>query len=708
MGVTRPGARPGTSPSWSRGAGIAGVLMIAALVVADVVLERQMSGTYAGGAVLAAILATRRRTLQVAGLALVAAVASGVWNHNLGDVEWAARLLVCLAICVVAVGMATVADRRRGDLEHTTELAQRVLDALAVELTGARTTKEVAEGFVNHAVRTLGAHSAMVLSLDSDDVLRSVVWDGRGGHQADRYQEIPLASDVPGAVATRTRTDLHLRTRRDIERAFPDLVGYYQEDRSLHVLPLHRGGRALGVLAMTFPRAAVVAREDGFLHSVAGSLTSALLRAEELERADAAAQRTALLAEASLTLARHLEVESVLQEVGRLLVPRFADWCSVQLLEGQVLRTAFVEHRDAETTREARHSITVFPTRMDRDTGAPQVVRTGRSELHPFIPAEVIDAAAVDEEHRRMLRRLGFTSAVIVPLRGRTGILGALTLIHADSGRRYAEVDVPVVEELADRVALALDTATTFTQQSARLADVSLVADAVQRAILSPPPDRLGAVRLSARYRSAAREAQVGGDLYEVVTRPTSVRLLIGDVRGKGLGAVRTATIVLGEFRAAAARLTDLTAVAREIDRRLGPYLSDPEDFVTAALVEIHHDGRFKAVSCGHPAPILLPSTGRARALALHHEPPLGLGVDPQAASGELRPGDRLLLFTDGLIEARTPDGAFLDPMPLLDQVAHDPHEQLLDHLLEQVRAATSGTLDDDLALLLACYDPGS
>ena len=139
----------------------------------------------------------------MAALALAASVASGVWHDNLGERDWAIRFVTCVLVCGLALSWpptpTTPAPAARAD----DRLAQRVLDALAVELTGARTVKEVADGFVGHAVGTLGATSAMVLSLDADDVLRTLTWHGRSGDGADQYQEIPLAGDLPGAVAAR-------------------------------------------------------------------------------------------------------------------------------------------------------------------------------------------------------------------------------------------------------------------------------------------------------------------------------------------------------------------------------------------------------------------------------------------------------------------------------------------------------------------------
>jgi serine phosphatase RsbU (regulator of sigma subunit) len=685
---------------------LAGVLLLGVLATVDALLGRQINGVYAGAAVLTAINADARRTAGVAGLALLASMASGIGYGNLGERDWAVRFASCLLVCGLAVLAAEGNHRRRQRLERTTALAQRVLDALAVELTGARTVKEVADGFIGRTVGTLGATSAMVLTLDADDVLRTITWHGRVGDDADRFQEIPLASDLPGAVAAKERTDLHYRSRKEILAAFPDLAGYYAQDRSLHLLPLHRDGTTYGLLAITFPPHLFTPSEDGFLHSLAGALTSAVLRAGELQANDTANQRAALLTEASMTLSRNLDLESTLAEVGLILVPRVADWYVLQLLRESQLETVAVQHRDPATTEWAHTMRGAFPTRMDSPTGAANVVRTGRSEIYPFIPADLVERTAINEEHLAILRRLGLTSAIVAPLRGREGVVGVITLIHAESGRHYSEEDLAFLEEVAGSVALALDTAVTFAEQSERLAGVTRIAEVAQRAILAPPPSRTGPVALSARYLSAAVEAQVGGDLYEVFPGASTVRLLVGDVRGKGLSAVRTATVVLGEFRAAAAGTGDVARVATEIDQRIRPYLQGDEDFVTGVLVDIEHDGHFTAVSCGHPEPALIRAEGGVETVVLDPSPPLGLGVDPVVARGRLRPGDRLLLFTDGLVEARDPSGGFIDPAPFLAQVGETALGSALDGLLASLKQAAGGALGDDLALLLACYDP--
>jgi serine phosphatase RsbU (regulator of sigma subunit) len=303
-----------------------------------------------------------------------------------------------------------------------------------------------------------------------------------------------------------------------------------------------------------------------------------------------------------------------------------------------------------------------------------------------------------------MVSQLGMTSVLIVPLTGRSGTFGALSLVYAESGRHFDEADRGFAEEVARRAALAVDNARAYQQQSGRLAAITRIAEAAQQAILAPVPQQVGPVALAGAYVSAAREALVGGDMYEVVKGPDSVRLLVGDVRGKGLDAVRLATVVLGYFRAAAGDAATLADAAIQIDARLSSHLHD-EDFVTAMLVEIHHDGRTEILSCGHPGP-LLADAGTVKELHCPPALPLGLGTTPEPLTINLRPKDRLLLFTDGLIEARDADGQFAELMRVVQPLRTGKLETVLEEILGELRNTVGGDLDDDLALLVAEYRP--
>ena len=231
------------------------------------------------------------------------------------------------------------------------------------------------------------------------------------------------------------------------------------------------------------------------------------------------------------------------------------------------------------------------------------------------------------------------------------------------------------------------------------------MARVAQDAVLTPVPPTSGALRLATAYESASREALIGGDLFAVVTRGSGTRLLVGDVRGKGLGAVKTAAMVLARFRESAYHLDTLNEVAAHCHQSLRPHLGD-EDFVTALFASIDDVGRAELVSYGHPPPVL----ARGSTLRTLEMPdpggPLGLAFDtdePTPLLLQLEPGDRLFFFTDGLVEARGRDGNFLDLHELATGVGDGDFDEALPAVLARLHSAAP-RIDDDLALLLVEY----
>jgi serine phosphatase RsbU (regulator of sigma subunit) len=194
-----------------------------------------------------------------------------------------------------------------------------------------------------------------------------------------------------------------------------------------------------------------------------------------------------------------------------------------------------------------------------------------------------------------------------------------------------------------------------------QVANVASVAEAAPRAVLRPLPEQLGPLKLGVVYLAAAAEARVGGDLYEVTyTEGHGIRLIIGDVRGKGLGAVEVAADIIGRFREVAHNVGTLNEIAIRLDAGLSRRWGQYEEFVTALLAEIDPDrGRLTLLNCGHPPPLLIsPSDGEVTVLdARAPAPPLGLlTLGSDAGAKEVyafKPNDQLLLYTDGVTEAR-------------------------------------------------------
>lgn len=178
-----------------------------------------------------------------------------------------------------------------------------------------------------------------------------------------------------------------------------------------------------------------------------------------------AEERLHFLSRASAILSSSLDYRTTVSQVAQLLVPKLADWCGVQLLDERgALQQLAVAHTDPEKVKWAWELDKRYPVDMDAPLGVPNVLRTGKSELYAEIPDEMLVASAVNEEHLAILRELGMQSVLIVPLSSRSGVIGAMSLVAAESGRRYTDSDRALVEELAERAALAIENARLFTE----------------------------------------------------------------------------------------------------------------------------------------------------------------------------------------------------------------------------------------------------
>jgi phosphoserine phosphatase RsbU/P len=245
-------------------------------------------------------------------------------------------------------------------------------------------------------------------------------------------------------------------------------------------------------------------------------------------------------------------------------------------------------------------------------------------------------------------------------------------------------------------------------ERERRLTQVTKVAEAAQRAILLPVPEELGPVRIAVHYESAASDAMVGGDLYGFVVTPHGLRVLIGDVRGKGLDAVRMTAQVLATFRERANDDRQLPTLMGRLDSTVARAAESDEDFVTAVLVQVAGDGQVVVANAGHPPPVLVSDAGAHWIEPDPVCPPLGLGGAANASLVTMAPSDRLLLYTDGLTEARDPrtrqfypDDGIIEPLAAAALVT-----DAVSGLLEGVLDWSGGALHDDIALVLIEYHP--
>jgi integral membrane sensor domain MASE1 len=258
-------------------------------------------------------------------------------------------------------------------------------------------------------------------------------------------------------------------------------------------------------------------------------------------------------------------------------------------------------------------------------------------------------------------------------------------------------------------VLTSLFSAAAIAERNGVVGRLRQIVKVAQEAVIRPPASFAGPVALAARYESATEEAGIGGDLYETADTPFGVRIVIGDVRGKGLAAVQTASSALRAFRRwvyLAPDLADLVAhVVRDTEHGLA---HDDEEFITVLFVEIATSGQVQIINVGHPAPLHVRGREIRTLEPSQTSPPVGVRSGPLVPDQfELHPLDRLLLFTDGLVEGRDRAGRFF---PLREVVADildtEDLDQALDDLMARYLRHVGGRVTDDIAILLAASPP--
>lgn len=432
--------------------------------------------------------------------------------------------------------------------------------------------------------------------------------------------------------------------------------------------------------------------------------------AEELQqRAETSLRRSSFLAAAGVLLDISLNPEVTLSSIARLASLEIAEWASVDMAEpdGSLTQVA-VAHRDPDKVKLTQELRRRYPPDPTHNTGVYNVLRTGESEFYPVLDDGRLDQLVVDSGHRDLVKSLGATSAIVVPMVARRRTLGALTLVTAGDRARFTSEDLSMVEELASRCALAIDNARLYNERG-------YIARTLQQSLLPPELPDLPRIEAAARFRAAGDGIEVGGDFYDLFDTGRGVSAAVmGDVCGKGADAAALTALARYTIRTAAMADRLPSQILEMLNDAILRQRSDKRFCtVTYAQMEERRGSVLMTVaSGGHPLPYVLRADGTVETVG-RWGTLLGVVPDPELTDTEveLLPGDTLLLYTDGVIEARSDEEGMFGPgrlAELLESCAGRDPDTVAQRIEDAVVDLQNGDPKDDIAILALRVRPAA
>jgi serine/threonine-protein kinase RsbW len=622
----------------------------------------------------------------------IATPGASAWIHAIGRID---RDADGNAIHMSGI-ILDVTERRR------TEDRLRRLQRATVEMAAAVGPDDVV-AIAMAAARDLVDADAVGFGLVDDDGRISLgVLDPRTRRPV-RTSFAPQSRALPGPASMLDRRPLRcpsLAARRAAYPATDELdTGFAYEAGAW--APIVAEDEALGFLSVHHRVPTDLTPDELALVEAAAQMCSqALVRARSHEReaaardaAEMAAERLALLADVTEALEQEQEFSARLQRLLETLVPRIADFATVEALRAdrrlELLALHHVEPEKLESLRRLREGHALD---ADAPVGMGHVIRTGRSLLLSEIPDELADD--LEDPGRRLLRDVATRSFLAVPLSTHEGTVGALMLCTSVSGRVYTERDRELAEELADRIALVLENARLFDEQRR-------IARTLQLGLLGGAGTGHADITLALRYLPGTGAAEIGGDWYDAFDRDDGTLVIaVGDVVGRGLRAATTMAKLRNALRAFALVRDGPGEILHELDRFAQTVEGGVMTTVACAIVT-PATGLCRVAAAGHPPPILVHPDGRTEAVMGGRSMPL-IGDDGPRPEVELElpPGTTLALYSDGVIERRRE--TIDEGIGRLAQLAGDrfkhPVGVMADELLQ---AMVTSDVDDDAALLL-------
>jgi signal transduction histidine kinase len=382
--------------------------------------------------------------------------------------------------------------RLQARIEEATAHTRR-LEAVASALLGARTPQEVLDIVVAEGVSAAEARAGVIGLLTADGAeIEVVAHRGFPPGRLDRWLRFGVADPTPLSEAVRTGEPVFLTTTAERDRRYPLFAYLREESHALACLPLRFENRIIGGLSLTFPTDEEFPPERRALKVALAAQAAHALERTRLDEAEREArERLAFLSQASAALSSSLDYEETLRRLADLVVPQVADWCVIDMLgeDGSIGRVA-IAHRDPEKVRVGWEFSRRYPTDPEAEQGVAQVLRSGEAQFLPVVDDGLLALSSRgDPEWLRIVRELGLSSSITVPLIVREQVLGALSLLRAQ-GRHFGEADFDLARELARRAAAAVDNARLHAQVEQR-ADAARALRHVAEAVVLVDEERV-------------------------------------------------------------------------------------------------------------------------------------------------------------------------------------------------------------------------
>ncbi|MGW4275180.1 SpoIIE family protein phosphatase [Streptomyces seoulensis] len=461
---------------------------------------------------------------------------------------------------------------------------------------------------------------------------------------------------------------------------------------------LARDGALLGTFAMYHrvprePRDADLALARVFADTAALAIErhqADQARQAALAREQTARDDLAFLLKASTALTSELDATGILRRLADACTPELAPLCAVDVVEGGRVRRIATA---APTPRQQDLLASHIPVYDADDDAVARVLASSTSEVARRAPTG-----------SGPWRELGVTGYLCVPLKDRDRAVGAMTLLTTGE-QAFDGHAVALAEELARRAGAAVRTARQYSHRIALARDL-------QAGLLLPDLPRIPGAEVATYYHPAGEGLDIGGDFYDVFPHDDGRwAFMLGDVCGRGATAATTTALVRHTARAVAPYVDGPADVAQAVNRAL---LNRPASHGTGFVTLVHgrltpteHGLDVELVRAGHTLPLYLDARHTAHSI---HTPGslLGITADPHLSTHRfrLRPQESLLLYTDGITEARDAGGEQYGEDRLAHALTTTPRHptahQITDTLTQAVRAFTSGhDIDDDQALLV-------